>query len=119
MSEHDDLLDPGVKGDNPQYAHQDKVPNSSGILVLGILSIATCWLYAIPGLACGVIALILHRKAKEVYLTDPIKYDQSYKNAKAGMICAIIGTCLSGLFLIYVIFVIAMMGAMLGSMPVR
>lgn len=97
---------------------QVNLPNATAVLVLGIISIATCWCYAIPGLACGIIALILGGKAMKMYNENPQMYTQkSYNNTKAGRICAIIGTILSGLYLVYVIVILAFYGAMISSMP--
>lgn len=104
MSEElDDLLDPGVSGNQNGDFSQAGLVNSTAILVLGICSIVGCVLYAIPGLICGIIALILFKKTKQVYLTNPAKYESGYKNAKAGYICAIIGTSLSAIYFIAVI----------------
>ncbi|MFT5778602.1 MAG: hypothetical protein ACI837_001558 [Crocinitomicaceae bacterium] len=116
MSELDDLLDPGVKqGSTPGNYSQQPIPNSAGVLVLGILSIVTCVFYGVPGLICGIIALVLHKKVKAIYLSDPLKYDGSYKNAKAGMVCAIIGVSLSAIWLLYLIFVLVAIGTMSSS----
>ncbi|NVK63780.1 MAG: DUF4190 domain-containing protein [Flavobacteriales bacterium] len=108
MSESDDLLDPGVTQSAPTggYAPQKVIPNANTVLVLGIISIVGCILYAIPGLVCGVIALVMYKKVKATYLSDKPAYEASFKNAKAGYVCAIIGTILSGLFFLYVIFVL-------------
>jgi len=109
MSEHDDLLDPGVK-DSASNIVGDKLPNANAVLTLGILSIATCILYYIPGLICGIIALTMYPKVKKQYLQDPARYEASFKNAKGGYICAIIGTSLSALCLLIVIFALAIVG---------
>lgn len=107
MSELDDLLDPGVRtGSNSNNVVQESVPNANAVLTLGIISIVGCFLYAIPGLICGIIALSMHPKDKAVYLSDPAKYEMSFKNSKAGYVCAIIGVSLSG---VYALFVIAML----------
>ena len=82
-----------------------KVPNSTAVLVLGILSIVTCWLYGIIGLILGIIAIVLHKKDKALYQTNPSSYAESFKNSKAGFVCAIIGVSLSALFVIYLIVV--------------
>jgi hypothetical protein len=85
------------------------------VLVLGIISIATCWLYGIPGAICGIIAMVLHKKDKMVYATDPQRYDNSFKTSKAGFVCAIIGTSLSALFLLYVIIMLVFIGTIASS----
>ena len=110
MSELDDLLDPGVKntGNGGSGITGDKLPNANATLTLGIISIVGCFLYALPGLICGIIALAIHRKDKELYKSDPDRYEQSYKNAKAGNICAIIGTSLSGAYIIFLLFAVVL-----------
>ena len=108
MSESEDLLDPGVTNtnNNAGFAGQQKtIPNANAILVLGIISIATCWLAGVPGLVCGVIALVMYKKVKATYESDRASYENSFKNAKAGYVCAIIGTILSSLYFLYFIFV--------------
>lgn len=92
------------------YGGQKILPNATATLVLGIISIATCWLYGLPGVITGIIALVLHAKDKKLYLSDPMGYAASYKNANAGKVCAIIGLSLSGLFFLYVIVVFAFLG---------
>jgi len=117
MSESDDLLDPGVTQSSPTggYAPQKIIPNANAVLVLGIISIVGCVLYAIPGLVCGIIALVMYKKVKATYLTDKVAYEASHKNAKAGYICAIIGTILSSLFFLYVIFAFIFLATMASS----
>lgn len=88
---------------------QQKLPNATIILVLGILSIVTCCCYGIVGLIVGIVALVLAKKAKEVYLENPELYSD-YNNVKTGRILAIIGIVLSALFLIYMIGIISYFG---------
>jgi predicted RND superfamily exporter protein len=102
MSEHDDLLDPGVR-DTGSSVVGAKIPNANAILTLGILSIVGCGLYILPGLICGIIALSLFPKAKKTYLKDPSRFEDSFKNAKGGFVCAIIGTSLAALFFLFFI----------------
>ena len=107
MSELDDLLDPGVKDttNSSQNVVGSALPNATATLALGIISIVGCFLYAILGLICGIIAVAIHSKDKKLYQSDPARFEVSYKNAKAGFICAIIGLSLSALYLILLIFV--------------
>lgn len=107
MSELDDLLDPGVKktSSNVPNVSGDKLPNATATLTLGILSIVGCFLYGIPGLICGIIALAIHRKDKKLYQSDPTRFEASYKNAKAGNVCAIIGTSLSAAYFLFIIWI--------------
>jgi hypothetical protein len=97
---------------------QISIPNSVAVLVLGIVSIALCWCYGIIGLASGIVALILAQKAKVLYEEDPDSYTlASFNNLKAGRICAIIGTILSGIYVVVVIVYILFIGAALTSLP--
>lgn len=94
------------------------VPNSTATLVLGIISIALCWCYGIVGIVLGIIALVISKKGKEVYTAEPDKYtESSYKNLKAGRICAIIGLSLSALYVIYLLVILMFYGAVLSSLP--
>ncbi|MDT8308367.1 MAG: CCC motif membrane protein [Bacteroidales bacterium] len=86
---------------------QQNLPNSTGVLVLGILSIVGCFCYGIVGLILGIIALIMSSQAKRVYDANPKAYlPSSYNNLKAGNICAIIGVVLSALYIVFVILYI-------------
>jgi hypothetical protein len=77
------------------------LPNSNAVLVLGILSLVFCWCW-IFGLPLGIIALTLAKGADKMYKTNPLGYSEgTYNNLKAGRVCAIIGTCISGLFFLF------------------
>jgi hypothetical protein len=90
---------------------QQPLPNSTAVLVLGIISIVGCFCYGIVGVACGIIALVLGNKALALYKQDPSAYTAgSYSNTKAGRICAIIGLSISALYLILVIIMIVFVG---------
>lgn len=102
----------GIKFNN----YQLQLPNSTTVLVLGILSVASCWCYGIIGIILGIVALILATKDRRRYLLEPDVYTQSsYKNLVAGRIVAIIGICLSGLFLVMVL--IAILSELVGDFP--
>lgn len=109
----DEILD--NKDTRSMFTGEKTLPNATATLVLGIISIVTCWLYAIPGIVCGIIALVLFAKDKKIYQEDPMSYNASFKNAKAGQVCAIIGLCLSALFFIYLIFVVVALGSIFSS----
>lgn len=96
---NDELLDPGFD----QGGGNQALPNASACLVLGILSIVGCVFYGVPGLVCGIIALVLHKKDKEMYLSSPSRFAVSYKTSRAGFVCAVIGLCLSALFLLILV----------------
>jgi hypothetical protein len=98
--------------------NQQALPNATAVLVLGILSIVFCFCYGIVGAALGIIAIVLASKANKLYASSPDTYTQSsFKNMKAGRVCAIIGLCLSSLYLIYFIIVISFYGALFSAMP--
>ncbi|OFX17522.1 MAG: hypothetical protein A2033_00760 [Bacteroidetes bacterium GWA2_31_9] len=97
---------------------KDKVaiPNSTGVLVMGIISIASCFCYGVPGLVLGIISLSLAGKGKRLYNTNPEFYTEaSFKNLKAGQICAIIGTILSGLMILIIIVYVFILGFAISS----
>jgi hypothetical protein len=103
---------------NQQFGGQVPVPNSTAVLVLGIISIALCWCYGIVALTCGIIAIVLSNKALTLYKQNPSAYTlSSYNNLKGGRICAIIGVCLGALYIIIVIAYIAIVGTALSMLP--
>ncbi len=87
---------------NNQFQHpnsgvfQTKVPNSVGVLTLGILSILSmCCCGPLLGPLLAVIALFLVSKGKRAYAENPQNYTvSSFKNLKAGQIIAIIALVL-------------------------
>ena len=94
---------------------QTPLPYSTVVLVLGIISIALCCVYGIIGLVNGIVALVLAGKATALYKAEPELYsDASYSNLKAGRICAIVGTVLSSLIMLFFLAYIAFIGTYLG-----
>ena len=90
---------------------KQQLPNSTATLVLGILSIVGCWIWGLPGLIMGIISLVLADKGEKQYIENPDSYFKpSYENLKAGRVCAIIGVSLSGIVLLFKIFLIAVAG---------
>ena len=85
------------------------LPNSTLILVFGILSIVTCCCYGILGLIFGIVALVLAKQAKQTYLADPELYT-GFNNVKTGRILAIIGIILSALYMALTLIMIIMYG---------
>ncbi len=79
------------------------LPNSTAVLVLGILSLVTCVFYGVIGIILSIIALILAKKDMELYKTNPAAYAISFKNLKAGRVCAIIGLILSSIFFLVIL----------------
>ena len=110
-----------------QFGAQAALPNSSAVLVLGILSIVFSILFfcyfvpAVIGLVLGIIALSMSGSSMRKYNEAPQMYSlPSYNNLKAGKICAIIGLSISGLVillvLIAVIFYFAAIGSLFGAL---
>lgn len=94
------------------YGMNETLPNSTGVLVLGILSIATCFCYGLPGIVMGIIALIMSSSAKKLLDANPDRYSlSSVKNMKAGRVCAIIGLILSALYLILIVVYFIILGS--------
>lgn len=85
------------------------LPNSTGVLVLGILSVVTCCCYGIIGLILGIIALVLAKKATEIYKENPENY-KGFSNVSTGKILAIIGIVLNVIFIGYIIWIISFLG---------
>lgn len=88
---------------------QQKLPNSTLILVFGIISIITCCCYGVLGLIFGVIGFVMANKATALYMEAPEQYT-GYQNLKTGKILCIIGIVLNVLYLGYVIFLFATLG---------
>ncbi|HEY1038483.1 MAG TPA: CCC motif membrane protein [Bacteroidia bacterium] len=104
---------------SPGGPNGKKIPNSVGVLVLGICSIFPgCICYGVPGLICAIIALTLAKKANLLYRENPSAYSQSsYSNLKAGRICAIVGLCTSSIFILIMIIYVVILGAVLTAVP--
>lgn len=83
------------------------LPNATAVLVLGIISIFSCFCYGVIGLILSIIALVLANKDRQRYLLDPDTYSEvSYRNLMTGRTTAIIGLCLSGLLLLVILIAI-------------
>lgn len=95
------------------FGSQRTLPNSVGVLVLGICSIVFCCVcYGIIGLTCGIIALILAAKAKKMYEANPNDFTvSSFKNMNAGRICSMIGTILSAIILLIMLILFITVGS--------
>jgi hypothetical protein len=97
---------------------QQMLPNSTAVLVLGIISIVGCFCYGIVGVVLGIIALVLAGKGNALYQQNPGTYSEvSYKNMKAGKICAIIGLCLSAIYMVCIIIYLCILGTAISMMP--
>jgi uncharacterized membrane protein len=87
---------------------QQKLPNATAVLILGILSIVGCCFYAV-GIVFGIIALVMAKKDMALYAANPEGYD-NYSNLKTGRILAIIGLVLNIIAVITLIASIAIFG---------
>ena len=115
-NENNEVID-NTSNTGNQSDMQQNLPNSVAVLVLGIVSIVMCFCYGFIGLICGIIALTLASKAKQIYNTNPERYTLgSFKNMNAGRVCALIGTILSALYVILILIIFAMAGFDLSEM---
>lgn len=109
----------GITPQNQQTTNnqaQQNLPNATGALVLGILSIVFCFCYGLVGIILGIIGLVMANKALKLYMAAPALYtESSHKNVKAGRICSIVGLCLSSLYIIVIIIYVAVLGAAIGG----
>lgn len=86
-----------------------KLPNATAVLILGIFSILTCCCYGIFSIILGVVALVLANKDIKLYAENPSVYT-NYNNLKIGKILSIIGISLGVIYLIYVIVLFTTLG---------
>lgn len=95
---------------------QQHLPNATIVLVLGIVSIVLCFCCGLFGVISGIIGIVMANKDRRLLQTNPGAYtDSSIKNLNAGRICAIIGTILSSLYLLFSIIWFAFYGTILHS----
>lgn len=87
---------------------KQKLPNSTLILVFGILSLVLCCCYGI-GIIFSIIVLVLTPKAIALYNEQPEIYT-GYSNVAIGRILAIIGLVLNVAYLGWVIYLFATYG---------
>ncbi|MFA8436968.1 MAG: CCC motif membrane protein [Marinifilaceae bacterium] len=100
--------------------HLQILPNSSTVLVLGILSIFFfCISFGFISLVMGIIALVLAQQSKKLYLETPRLYTEaSYKNLNTGKTCAIVGIVLSSLIVCIIILALLFgLGIAISAIP--
>lgn len=85
-----------------------KLPNATPVLVLGIFSILTCCCYGL-GLLLGIIALVISKKDLAMYRLNP-SYYTNYSNLNTGRILSIIGISLSVIYLLLIVWAIITFG---------
>ncbi len=90
------------------------LPKADLTLILGIISILTCFVLGVVGIILGIIARNRSKEAVELYKLAPELYTKhSYKNIKVGRLCAKIGIILSFVFLGFVLIYYTLRRAML------
>ncbi len=91
------------------------IPQSQGILILGIFSLVTtfcCGGIGFVGLVLGIIAVVMSSKALETYEQNPKAYTEgSLKNVNGGRVCGIIGIVVNGVLIIFGIVYLILVGA--------
>ena len=97
---------------------KEKLPNSTLILVFGILSIIGCCCYGLFGIVFGILAIVLAKKAKDLYYANPELYT-GYENVKTGRILGIIGLVLSALSFISGVIALISAGGIEGLMELQ
>ena len=91
----------------PQSGQKTMLPNATAILVMGICSIVFSCFFI--GLILGIIGLVMSSNPRKLYKANPSAYD-GYGQVNAGYIMSIIGLALSGLYVIYWIIWVAILG---------
>jgi len=94
---------------NNNFMIQQKLPNSTAVLVLGILSIIGCCCYGIIGLVLAIVGIVLANKDTKLYQANPNQYT-GFSNVNTGRILCIIGLILSVIYLIINIYIFAFIG---------
>ena len=91
---------------------QEQIPNGTTVLVLGICSIVlTCLLV---GLILGIIGLVIGNKSKKIYAENPGRYE-GFGTLNAGWVMSIVGVCLGGLYWMYFMVYIVILGSTLAT----
>ncbi len=102
---------PNLLNPNPQPIN---LPNSTTVLVLGIVAIVGAFCYGVVGVICGIIGLVLANKDKKLYAEYPEQYStNSYSTLNAGRICSIIGLILGAVVIVIMVLYFIFFGAMI------
>jgi hypothetical protein len=86
---------------------KETLPNSTVVLVLGICSIVFGCFFI--GVILGIIGLSMAKKGRKMFKANPELYN-GYPALNAGYIMSIIGIILSGLYTIYWIIIVSILG---------
>lgn len=84
------------------------LPNATAVLIMGICSIVFACFFV--GLILGIVGIVLAGKGRKLYKENPSGWE-GYGQLNAGWIMSIIGTALAGLYVIYWIIWVAILGA--------
>jgi hypothetical protein len=96
---------------------QVSTPNSTEVMVLGILSIVFCWCWGVLSIILGIVTLVLANQGEREYRKSPHLYTEvSYRNLRTGRTCAIVGLCLAGVTILGVIIYFIVFGTFLFNM---
>lgn len=106
----------GLLDNEPTHRAPGPLKNATATLVLGIISIATCWCYGVIGITLGIIAMAISNKPWQEYKQNPSMYTDG-QNMRAGRICALIGLILSGLYILFIIGYLIVVGSMISAFP--
>ena len=107
---------PSASAPPPSFSSGAKqsLPTATAVLVLGICSLVfSC---AMVGVVLGIIGLALSGNGRQLHRTNPNQYE-GYGRLNAGYIMSIIGTILGGLYLIYVIIWMVILGQAIAYWP--
>ncbi|ESU20282.1 hypothetical protein FEDK69T_27950 [Flavobacterium enshiense DK69] len=91
------------------FEAQQKLPNATPVIILGVLSIITCCCYGVVGILLGGIGMYLANKDIKIYNENPSGYS-NFNNVKTGKILCIIGIVLGVLYLIMMAVMISYFG---------
>jgi hypothetical protein len=84
---------------------QKKLPGAVGVMIMGIVGLATAFIYGI-GIIFSLIAKSKYKKNKAVYDTDPEAYAKDYKFCEIGRKLATAGFWVSIGMLALVVFLV-------------
>jgi membrane glycosyltransferase len=84
-----------------------KLPNSTSVIVLGVLSVMTCCLWGIIGLTLAIVALYLSKKDSKLYFESPELYT-NFQTLWVGKAIAIFGLIINIASLIFYSYLISL-----------
>ena len=101
----------------PQGRGMLTTPNSTEVMVLGILSIVFCWCWGILSIILGIVTLVLASQGEKEYRKNPYAYTEvSHRNLRTGRTCAFVGLCLAAVTIIAVIIYFIVFGTFMFNM---